>query len=357
MKPSRAYFCVVSLTTSFVIGCGTILATIPPASGASKPSDTRTDTARKVRALARSSSTLGETMASAQGEVRPDDTHSAMRLRAEETGASQRSAHGGAGDAIPSDLRSIRPCQTRASVPNDGWQSTSQNNRCSGSVTAGETAQNRTLPSRTEVPRGECWGAGPDLSRAGEIRPENCQAENAIVNGVTLWRDRGFACCSFPGRHNLVRAGFAVTGSTQGGVRPVPAALRGTDAAGSYRIMARNARRLCGITSRDDVSRFYRLIERESGWRHYGPDGKVLRSSSGALGLGQVKPATALAFAPSDIREPFGNLLVSACLFQSYYQKRGNWRDAVLDYRLGPNRKGTTMAARAYSNTIIGGAQ
>jgi len=230
VKPSHAYFCAVSLTTSFVIGCGTILATIPPASGASESSDTRTDTARKVRALARSSSTLGETMASAQGEAGPQ-----------------------------------------------------------GSI----------------LVRGS---VDPRIQRLTESLP-------------------------------------------------APAGGGSPSAAGSYRIMARNARRLCGITSREDVRRFYRLIERESGWRHYEPDGKVLRSSSGALGLGQVKPSTALAFAPSDIREPFGNLLVSACLFQSYYQKRGNWRDAVLDYRLGPYRKVTTMAARAYSNTILGGAQ
>lgn len=312
MTYRSAYLCALSITTSTVIICGTILATVPTASGASDTSSTRKDTARKVRAYpARSpSSALGETMVSAQGgELQAGDVGT--------TGPTIKrgwqSVTLGRDPGFASDLGGVEPLLTGKPLR---W---TNQGRSHGGV--------RLVPA----------GGSPSFARSETSHGQ-----------ATLRRIQ-------PGS-NQHAVSSRSAGTTPRKGYPMQSVVAGRRD-GHYQTMARNAAGLCGITSREDLAVFLRLIARESGWRHYGRDGEVLRSSSGAIGLGQIKEPTAQAFSQADIREPWGNLLTSACLLQSYYQKRGSWREAVLDYRSGPSRWRTTREAHAYADNIIGGVE
>lgn len=113
------------------------------------------------------------------------------------------------------------------------------------------------------------------------------------------------------------------------------------------RRMATSAANLCGVP----VRLFHALIERESSWRPY------VVSSSGAVGLAQVKPSTARGVSPGlDVRDPWQNLVAGACYLRQQRDRFGTWRLALYAYVAGPNRVRTTQAHRDYATDIIAGS-
>jgi soluble lytic murein transglycosylase-like protein len=108
---------------------------------------------------------------------------------------------------------------------------------------------------------------------------------------------------------------------------------------------------LCGVGAGIAI----RLVARESGFRQFDKDGKPLRSHSGAIGLTQIKPSSALEISPTlDVEwNPTDNLKAGFCLL-SKYRRGGDWKTALIRYRLGPHAV-RTPAAVAYANTILAG--
>lgn len=122
-----------------------------------------------------------------------------------------------------------------------------------------------------------------------------------------------------------------------------------------YESMALSAAALCGLEDQG-LAVFFAIISRESTWRMYDKQGHVLRSRSGALGLTQIKPATAREMGTSDPHTPWGNLLLGACYLRKQYDRFGTWERAVLAYRVGP--KGVATAeARRYVDDVMEGAE
>ena len=121
--------------------------------------------------------------------------------------------------------------------------------------------------------------------------------------------------------------------------------------AGHLRQMATAAAALCGVPP----ALLHALIQRESSWRQWDRHGRVLRSTSGALGLTQIKASTAREVGPSDPHQPFGNLLLGSCYLRRQFDRFGTWERALLAYRLGP-RGLSTREARAYVDDIMEGS-
>jgi len=120
--------------------------------------------------------------------------------------------------------------------------------------------------------------------------------------------------------------------------------------------LATAAAGLCGLAGRE-LDLFHALIARESTWRHYDAQGRVLRSSAGALGLAQVMPSTARELG-LDARDVWQNALAGACTLRRNLDRRGgDHRKALHDYHAGAWRKRTTRATHDYSNDIMGSAQ
>lgn len=115
----------------------------------------------------------------------------------------------------------------------------------------------------------------------------------------------------------------------------------------ALRDLATNAAHLCGV----EPALFHALIERESSWRPF------VVSSSGAVGLGQIKPSTLRDIDPTlNAWEPWDNLLGSACYLRRQFDRFGSWRLALHAYHAGPNRKATKQATHDYATDIIEGA-
>jgi len=79
----------------------------------------------------------------------------------------------------------------------------------------------------------------------------------------------------------------------------------------------------------------YRIIWIESRGHHTGPDGKVITSAKGALGIMQIMPDTAreLHINPLQARENIqGGLMYLARLSRKY---KGNWHKAIAAYNWG----------------------
>ena len=112
------------------------------------------------------------------------------------------------------------------------------------------------------------------------------------------------------------------------------------------RTLADSAAHLCGVPP--DL--FAALIARESSWN------PRARSSAGAVGLGQLMPAAAREMGVRDRRDPWQNLLASAC-YLAKIRGSGTWRDALHSYHGGPNRARTSRKSREYASDIIGSAQ
>jgi len=178
--------------------------------------------------------------------------------------------------------------------------------------------------------------------------------EASLPKGVTPRRDAGFEHLSRVSIRGsgLSRPGiFALMGRERGasvqGVGPVPGRF-GRDARGHLRSLATAAANLCGVP----VGIFHALIQRESSWRPW------VVSSSGAVGLGQIKPSTLRDIDPRlNAWEPWDNLLGSACYLRQQFDRFGTWRKALHAYHAGPNRKATAQATHDYSDDIMGSAQ
>jgi len=111
---------------------------------------------------------------------------------------------------------------------------------------------------------------------------------------------------------------------------------------------------LCGV----DQDLAWSLALRESSGRHWGPDGRVLKSSSSAWGLYQIKLATARDVDPSlDIMQPWGNALAGLCHFRRLLDKakgRGGERLALRWYHRGEYARGPVpQATHDYINDIM----
>ena len=104
---------------------------------------------------------------------------------------------------------------------------------------------------------------------------------------------------------------------------------------------------VCGVP----VGIGMRLVARESGFRQFDSRGRLLVSSAGAVGIGQIKPSSAAEVSPTlDIRDEWQNLVASMCYLSS---RRGTWREKVLAYRVGASGI-RTAAAHAYASHVMG---
>lgn len=104
---------------------------------------------------------------------------------------------------------------------------------------------------------------------------------------------------------------------------------------------------LCGVPAGIGL----RLFARESGFRQFDARGRLLVSSSGAAGIGQIKPSSAAEVSPTlDVRDEWQNMVASMCYLSS---RRGTWREKVLAYRVGASGV-RTAAVHAYASTVIG---
>lgn len=113
-------------------------------------------------------------------------------------------------------------------------------------------------------------------------------------------------------------------------LRPDYAATPGVPSfSGSYRgpylALARAAARRHGIP--EDL--FLRLVQQESGWN------PRARSPKGALGLGQLMPATARRLGVDPL-DPAQNLEGAARYLRQQFLRFGNWRLALAAYNAGP---------------------
>lgn len=102
---------------------------------------------------------------------------------------------------------------------------------------------------------------------------------------------------------------------------------------------------LCGVSP----ALMFRLVARESGMRQWDRHGRTLRSSSGALGLAQVKPSTARGISKTlDPHLPWDNLLLGACYYRQQLDRFKDPHRALVAYHNGPSggmaRKGVQYA-------------
>jgi hypothetical protein len=112
---------------------------------------------------------------------------------------------------------------------------------------------------------------------------------------------------------------------------------------------------LCGI----DRPFAWSLALRESSGRHWDSTGQVLRSSSAAWGLFQIKEGTARDVDPSlDIMLPWGNALAGLCHFRQLLDAaKGDERLALRWYHRGRWAKAPVpQATHDYVDDIMEGA-
>lgn len=209
-------------------------------------------------------------------------------------------------------------------------------------------AADRASNSATRAPRlVGLVNAGRDL---GAMRPSH--------QSVTLGRDRDFAN-EARGDHDGGNPRRPSVSRSQG-VRSVPAPVASPAGFGdpgrghlpSSRTIERlvAACELCVVP----IGIGMRLIARESGFRQVDSRGRLLVSSSGAVGIGQIKPSSAAEVSPTlDVRDEWQNLVASMCYLSS---RRGTWREKVLAYRVGASGI-RTAAAHAYASHVMGAAQ
>lgn len=103
-----------------------------------------------------------------------------------------------------------------------------------------------------------------------------------------------------------------------------------------------------GPLSNDAI--FNALIQQESGGRHYGKDGKLLRSSAGALGITQIMPATArnpgygIAPLANDSKEEY--LRIGRKYFAAMMREfDGDTQKALAAYNAGPGAVKNAVAS------------
>lgn len=105
---------------------------------------------------------------------------------------------------------------------------------------------------------------------------------------------------------------------------------------------------LCGVPAGIGL----RLFARESGLRQFDSRGRLLVSTSGAIGIGQIKPSSAAEVSPTlDVTDEWQNMVAAMCYLSS---RRGTWREKVLSYRVGAAGI-RTASTHAYADAILGG--
>lgn len=84
----------------------------------------------------------------------------------------------------------------------------------------------------------------------------------------------------------------------------------------------------------------------ESGVCHWTPDGSVVTSSAGAIGVMQLEPATAaqLGVDPYNVN---ANIHGGVAYLKELYQKYGNWSDALAAYNWGPGKMDNALNTAA----------
>jgi soluble lytic murein transglycosylase-like protein len=84
----------------------------------------------------------------------------------------------------------------------------------------------------------------------------------------------------------------------------------------------------------------------ESGVCHWRPDGSVVTSSAGAIGVMQLEPATAAALGvdPYDLTQ---NIRGGVTYLKQMYDKYGSWNLALAAYNWGPGNLGKALASAA----------
>lgn len=132
--------------------------------------------------------------------------------------------------------------------------------------------------------------------------------------------------------------------------RPTPGRKVGPQSPHNLSEMIVSAAGLCGVSP----ALLFRLVARESGMRQWDSRGRTLRSSSGALGLAQVKPSTARGISKTlDPHLPWDNLLLGACYYRQMLDRfGGDQHRALVAYHNGPSGG---MAAKGvqYADSIM----
>jgi soluble lytic murein transglycosylase-like protein len=91
----------------------------------------------------------------------------------------------------------------------------------------------------------------------------------------------------------------------------------------------------------------------ESGVCQWAPDGSVLVSSAGAIGVMQLEPATAaqLGVDPNDVNQ---NIRGGVTYLKQLYQKYGSWDQALAAYNWGPGNMDNALAtAEAVPSQVL----
>lgn len=222
----------------------------------------------------------------------------------------------------------------------------------------------------------QAWSEWPTIrnrpeSTAPHSKPRpTTPSHNAdpVKPGLTLRKDGGRAYSSSvtgrewtPSRGTLRSDWDREPRLSKHGVRRVPArepsSLRFTETGRvpSLQAVVYAAAGLCGVSA----PLAWSLALRESSGRHWDAFGAVLTSSSGAVGVLQIKPSTARDVATDlDVMQPWGNALAGLCYFRQMLDKaKGNVRRALAYYHRGPNAKGPTpKASHDYATDIIQGS-
>lgn len=112
-----------------------------------------------------------------------------------------------------------------------------------------------------------------------------------------------------------------------------------------------NAAGLCGVSP----ALMFRLVARESGMRQWDRHGRTLKSSSGALGLTQIKPRTAKGLSRTlNPHLPFDNLLLGSCYYRQMLDKFKDPHRALVAYHNGPSG-GMARKGVQYADAIMDG--
>lgn len=91
----------------------------------------------------------------------------------------------------------------------------------------------------------------------------------------------------------------------------------------------------------------------ESGVCQWAPDGSVLVSSAGAIGVMQLEPATAaqLGVDPNDVNQ---NIRGGVTFLKQLYQKYGSWDQTLAAYNWGPGNMDNALAtAEAVPSQVL----
>lgn len=92
------------------------------------------------------------------------------------------------------------------------------------------------------------------------------------------------------------------------------------------------------------------VAQTESGIAQWTPNGNVVTSNKGALGVFQLLPSTAagLGVDPTDL---YGNIAGGIAYLKQLYQKFGNWNDALAAYNWGP---GNVSSGNSIPSSVLG---